>query len=349
VSSIIRRLGFWRETTGYYYPPTSTCSLPPLYSPPSRSRFNKRLVASITIGLLLIAGTSAIYVMAQSTITTNTTVGTNTVTALGPSTATVTTTSTATNQEIETDTNVIQPVQGLTTVTETEVVATTTSTITTTAVAQVLTTETTTATDLLYEPFVDYYVWHNNTGLFRSLNPISATTQDGDTVSESATEGGVSFSINQASTDYNDLGFYYGFDNLNLGALAGTGTETYSIAISGTGTLSVNLWINPQDWTWVPSGESGMDLVLGLGSDGATATGASSPSSISGSTSFELQEGVGSCAQSSIVSIVQLVSMGPGGCGLSPSTIFALWIGVGPIASGTVSATVAQVSSSPYP
>ena len=152
--------------------------------------------------------------------------------------------------------------------------------------------------------------------------------------------------INQASGNYNDLGFYYEFQNLNLGQLA---TGGYSITITGaTSTYGVNFYVNPQDWNWGPTSNAGIEkfatpLATGLGTDGSYGLGPSHSAifTINSATSFTNFQG--KCTGT--LTVAQLVST----CGLSASTPFALWIGVGPISPGTVTATIDSVSSSPYP
>jgi hypothetical protein len=157
----------------------------------------------------------------------------------------------------------------------------------------------------------------------------------------------LSMTINQYSSACSGLGFYYNFQNLNLGNIA----DGTSITIAGTGTYGVNLYLNPYAWTWGPTSSPSIQIWTGLDSIGSYGLGSTpSPTTINGAytfTNFNANGCVGS------YTITQLADDSV--CtGISASTPFALWIGVGPIGPGdtppaTVTATITGISSSPYP
>ncbi len=276
---------------------------------------------------------------------TPTPLSTNTVTQISYPTATNTITTTVT--ETGTATSVIQPVEILTTTT---VIGTQTYTITETATET--TSVTTTATSTLpsdwYTPFYMYWTATSDSPFYRqpTTSPISLTTSDGTTMSESSTgfdggspySGSVSMQIVSTSSTYRDLGFYYEFQNLNLGQLA----TDHSITVTGSG-FAVNLWIQSQDWNWAPSTPP-TETFVNLGSDGAYgfATGAST---VGPSASIYLASNTGTCTAGSTHTVAELVST----CGLSGSDQFALWVGITSTSVGTTSAMVTQIASSPFP
>jgi len=307
--------------------------------------FLPALLIVIVLSISIVA--YAAYLGTPTPLSTNTVTQTNYPTAT--STATVTTTGTVTS------TSTIQPVEILTTTTVTGT-QTYSTTVTTTIGATTTATATSTLSSDYYTPFYMYFTAYcpNPSGpgyvFCRSLTPFSLT-YGSDSLTETASYTGppsyaatATMTISQTSSTYYDLGFYYEFQNLNLGQLA---TGGYSIVISGSGNWGVNLWLTPEGFTWQPTGTPGVEDFVGLGT-GSYGLGPSATSSatISGSTSIYLASGMGSCSSGSTETISQIVST----CGVSGSTPFALWVGVtGPSSAGTVTATINSIYSTPYP
>jgi len=263
---------------------------------------------------------------------------TNTVTQVNYPTTTATTTLTTTGVTTVTGT----PYQTLTTVTAS---GTQTYTATVTQTTGVVTTSTATANEEYYNPLAMYYVWSNNTGFYRQLVPWSATsTSTSDTVTESvAGDGAVTMAINQVSGGYNDLGYYYVYQNLSPAWLATSGD---SITVSGTGTFAINLWINPGNWGWGPTSVPGIEVYTsGTGTYGLGTTSGTTQT-ITYNTQFQSWQGAGliSCNGSFTPSSASIADVTADCTGV---TSFALWVGVGPISPGTVSATIDATYSTP--
>jgi hypothetical protein len=295
-------------------------------------KLSKPLLAILVTGVLLI-GAAGLAVANGNFFFVG---STNTVTQVNYATATATSVVTTTGTETVTGT----PFETLTTVTASGT-QTYTSTITQTTGATA--TSTVTANTDYYMPFAMYFTAYCPNVFCRSLSPFNFSPQAGDSLAETAAST-ITMTITQTSSTYYDLGFYYEFQNLNLGQIA---TGGHSITITGSGNWGVNIWLNPGGFVWGPTGNPSVENFGGLGSGsyglGPTAT---TTATISASTSFFLVSAAGTCLSGSTHTAAELVSV----CGLSGTTPFALWIGVtGPSAPGSVTATISSIYSTPYP
>ena len=310
---------------------------------------NKKVIPALLIVIAMILSIGMVaYAVYEGTPTP---LSTNTVTQTSYPTTTSTTTITTTGTVTETST--IQPVEILTTTTVSGTETYTASETTTTETTSTATSTSTLSSDY-YTPFYMYFTAYCPSGdtlvFCRSLTPFTLT-YGSDSLTETASYTGppsydatATMTITQTSSTYYDLGFYYEFQNLNLGQLA---TGGYSITITGSGNWGVNLWLNPESFVWGPSGTPGVEQFSSVGT-GAYGLGPSATTSttISGSTSIFLVTAMGSCTSGSTETINQLVTS----CGVSSSTPFALWVGVtGPSGAGTVTATIDSIYSAPYP
>jgi hypothetical protein len=295
------------------HPPASSIYAPPDHSPESKPN-RRRLLAVAVILLLLLGGAG--YVIATTILPQ--TVGTNTVHIVSyPTTTSTSTAIVTTSIPGSTETQTIQPVH-----------------------------ETSTIPTLEYQPFVFYYTWSNATGFWRQLAPWVATSPGGDTLTESVSGNSVTMSIAQTSAQYNDLGFYYDFQNLNLGWLA---TPGHSITVVGTGTFNVNVWINDQLWQWTSTSNINVEQYQNDGGDAGGYGFAAPATTITSSTPIYLQLGNSgsphTCVGGTTWTIAQLASDSCYG----QSANISFWVGVGPITSGTTSATITSIYSAPYP
>ena len=118
----------------------------------------------------------------------------------------------------------------------------------------------------------------------------------------------------QTSRKYSDAGFYYNAGTLNSLTL-GSGIE-----IVGTPNTAVNLWVNPQDWTWSGS------TFTSLGTDGAYGLGSSSgTTTVNGAYKFYITAAAaGSCLHSYIGSTISVATI-QSACG--SSTPIDIWVG----------------------
>jgi len=277
---------------------------------------------------------------------------TNTVTQVNYPTATATATATTTGTVIETGT----PYETLVTTT---VPGTDTYTTTVTQTVGATATATTTAGTDYYFPYQMY--WTTNTGpttpgsFYRSLTPFvysgAPNLPAGDSFSETTSGSGLSQTISLSITDnsgnYYDLGYYYEFQSLGgLATFLSSPGPAHSITITGTN-FAVNLWLNTGSWSWGPTATPGIELLGGLGSNGAYGLGTTTgTTTITSSTTFNSWSSY--CPGN--WTIDQLAT-GAACAGINGSTPFAIWVGIATsTASSTpVTATITGTYSTPYP
>ncbi len=284
------------------------------------------------LAVAVIVGSLLVYELAvyAGVISSPIIVGTNTVTTTVYTSTTSVVTATA-PYFTETNTQFNQPVITLTTTGSTNV-STVFTTVTTTPTTT--TTTTITASSTLLTPFAMYYTGYTSGGygtghFFRSSSPIVATYGDA-TLGEAYIGTALNMSVTQTTSNGYDLGFYYVVGTLGT-LMAGNG-----LTITGTG-FTVNLWLNPGSWGWIPSSVG--EQYTGVGSNGAYGLGsARGTQTINGATTFSSFDG----ACSSTFTVTQLAS---GACaGMSASTPVAVWVGIGPLSSaGTTTATVDSI------
>ena len=172
---------------------------------------------------------------------------------------------------------------------------------------------------------------------FRTSMPVNViypgNTVTGNTVlSETYNGATLTLSLTQGSTTRYDLGFYT--DAGTLGSLAENG-----LIISGQN-FEVNLWIDPQSWTW----SNGNFINLGA-TDGAYGLGTTTGSAtVNGISKFYITSASSNSPLSSqngnTLSVSEIESdLGASG----PSTPVAIWVGIGPFNSAAND--IASVSS----
>ena len=173
-----------------------------------------------------------------------------------------------------------------------------------------------------------YYTATTATNTFyRSSAPIVSSpvteTLNGD--------GSVTLNIASGDRSYADAGFYYNAGTLD--ALAKDG-----VTISGTGSMSANLWINPQDWIWADN------TWTSLGTDGAYALGGtlSGTKIINGTYDFYITSAVAGSCLNNLVGQTISVSTIALACGAS--TPIDIWVGIDST-NAAASATVSGASS----
>ena len=173
---------------------------------------------------------------------------------------------------------------------------------------------------------------YNGGHFFQSPFPINAVYSYGTSLSETYNGMILSVNLTQGNSTGYDLGFYSNVGS--LGPLAENG-----VSITGQN-FEMNLWIDPNSWTW----SNGNFIDLGT-TDGAYGLGSGSmngPLTVNSATQFYITSASTNSPLVSQVgntlSVAQIESdLGSSGA----STPVALWIGVGPLSSaGTDNAIV---------
>jgi hypothetical protein len=167
-----------------------------------------------------------------------------------------------------------------------------------------------------------YYTATTSAPFYRSLVPIVS----GPVTETANPDGSVTLTIADTSGAYYDAGFYY-----MIGTL-GTLTTGNGMTVTGTG-FDINLWVNPQDWTW------NGNTYTGLGTDGSYGLGSTTgTTTVNGASTFFLVANM--CGLSS--GTTQSISAIESACGAS--TPIEIWIGIAASSIGTFTATVSSVS-----
>jgi hypothetical protein len=192
------------------------------------------------------------------------------------------------------------------------------------------TTFTTTGSTAYFVPAAMYYTYNDGSGFFRTVSPFTGTS-NGTAFTESTDANGSSVTGTATCSAYCDLGFYYQY-----GALSNL--STHPVTVTGTG-FAINLWLNPEGWTWNGS------TWVGVGTSGAYGLGTTTGTATVGtSSSFYITSAASGSCLAGLTGNTLTVAQIEGDC---PSATFALWVGVVGSASGA-SFSVSSVSQ-PYP